>query len=87
MADEPQPITISWHRLLIHLIFIGLAAYLAYEVVWKMFAGTPLIERGGGRRTLGGLMVAVIAGAASWLFGLAYPLVPPTDRVADQTDR
>lgn len=77
MANEPRTITISWHRLLIHLIFIGVATYLAYEVVWKMFAETPLIEKRGGRRTPLGILVLVLAGAASWLFNLVYPLVAP----------
>jgi polyferredoxin len=87
MADEPQPITISWHRLLIHLIFIALAVYLAYAVVWKMFAETPLIEKGGGRRTPLGILVIVLAGAASWLFNLIYPVVAPTTDVRDRMKR
>ncbi|WP_439567180.1 hypothetical protein [Sphingopyxis sp.] len=87
MADEPRPITISWHRLLIHLIFIGVAVYLAYEVVWKMFAETPLIEKGGGRRTPLGILVIVLAGAASWLFNLIYPLVSRTTDTRDHPER
>lgn len=85
MADAPQPIAVSWHRLLIHLCFIGLAVYLAYEVVWRMFAGTPLVE--GGRRTPAGFLAIVLAGAASWLFNLAFPLVPSKGGIADQADK
>lgn len=87
MADEPQPITISWHRLLIHLIFIGLAVYLACAVVSKMFAETPLMEKGDGRRTPLGILVIVLAGTASWLFSLIYPLVSRTTDARDHSER
>ncbi len=85
MADKSQPITVSWSRLLIHLLFIALVAYLAYEVVWRVFAGTPLVE--GRRRAPAGVLVVILSGAASWLFNLVYPLVPSTDGIANQAGK
>ena len=87
MSEELQPMVVSWKRLLIHLLFIGFAAYLAHEVIWRMFADTPLIEMGSRRRTPLGILVIVLAGAASWLFNLIYPLVAPTTDVRDRMKR
>ncbi|WP_137752310.1 hypothetical protein [Sphingopyxis sp. L1A2A] len=87
MSEQLQPIVVSWKRLLIHLLFIGFAAYLAHEVIWRMFADTPLIEMGGRRRTPLGILVIVLAGAASWLFNLIYPLVSRTTDTRDHPER
>ncbi|WP_432768597.1 MAG: hypothetical protein HEQ22_14665 [Sphingopyxis sp.] len=76
---------VPWHRVLIHLLFIGLAAYLAHEVVWRLFAETSLIE--GGRRAPARLLVILLAGAASWLFNLAYPIVASRGSTTNQADK
>lgn len=87
MNGEPRPVTISWQRLLVHILFLALVGYLAHQLMWDVFADTWLTEKGSGRRRPYALLIVAVTLPLSWLFNRIYPLAPRTRDAADQPGR
>lgn len=79
MADGKSA-TIPFSRLLVHVLFLGLAIYVIRETSYRLFADTWLVDAGKARRAAIWVPIVLVTAFAHRLFDRLFPLVDSDKR-------